>query len=362
MVSPSLIRQTTEDIRRTRFVPQTRAERVALVADSIARLVPFRNTAWLFLDADGGLKDCITYPLVFPDLIKVYATDLHDNPDRTGFLPWSVLKFLPSVFDLGELTLGMCYRSEFHQRCMVPAGLHASLCIRLGVEGGSLAGLLALGRPPGEKFRRAERQAMATLQPEIARACRDNLVDRIEHPKPAIEEQGLLLIDRSGNLLHRDAAGQRLLYLAAHPYLDSAQVLLQRESAILHQLASAARDIPTAPGGGTQQPSLRVCHDRGQYDFRIHVLDAEGGLYGVVVSRGTPPLTRVARRLLNLRAGPRQKEIAILLAHGLSYPEIALELGVASSSVVTQVRQLFTKYGVYSREELIAALQGGAND
>ena len=129
---------------------------MVLVADSVARLVPLRNTAWLFLDVDGGLKDCITYPLVFPELIKVYATDLHDNPDRTGFLPWSALEFLPSVFDLGELTLGMCYRSELHPRCMVPAGLHTSLCIRLGGEGGSLTGLLALSRPPGEKFRRVD--------------------------------------------------------------------------------------------------------------------------------------------------------------------------------------------------------------
>jgi len=362
MARASPVQQVLEDIRRTRFTPQTRSERVAHIADSIASVIPYKNTAWVIVDDSGGLLDCITYPHCYPELQKVYASKFHHSTALTGFLPWRLALSWTGVFDLGEVTMGMCYRSEFHRVCMVPVGLHASLCMPLISESGRAYGFLALGRPPGEVFSTEDRRALTELKQEIGRVVASNLLDRPDTPGSVVEDEGLLIVSHEGTLKDCDIPGKRLLWLASHPHLDREQSDGDAENGILQRLADTAREaLAKAAPGLAQSPVLRITHDRGQYDFRIHLLGPDPQHFGVVVWRSTSRLARIARRLIGLSAGPRQKDIALLLARGFSYPEIAEELGIAVSSVTTQVRSLFLKFSVNSREELIAELDKGPN-
>ena len=342
MIDAGKVRQTLESIRRTRFTSQSRSERVALISDAVAQVIPYRNSAWLFLDEKGGLQDCITYPHCYPELQRIYASELHDTPSRMGMLPWQTLLRMAGVFDLGELTLGMFFRSEFYLRCMVPVGIHASLSLALQNEAGQPFGLFAIARSVGEKFSSRDRRILAELQRDIGLASDKNLMDHPQDPDFVFEEEGMLIINDKAELLHADTPGRRLLWLASHPYLDRQQSLHKEEESILQRLAELARDaIRLGQNGVLRSPILRITHDRGQYDFRVHLLEPERGIYGVASWRSASRIARIARRLMALRAGPRQKDIAILLARGLSYPEISAELGVAVSSVATQVRLLF---------------------
>lgn len=360
MNESSQVRQALESVRRTRFTPQSRSERVALVSDAIALAVPYRNSAWLFLDDQGGLQDCITYPHCYPELQRIYASELHDAPTKTGLLPWQTLFRISGVFDLGELTFGLFFQSEFYRRCMVPAGIHDSLSIALRNETGRPYGFLSIARAVGQKFSSRDKRVFGEMQSDIGRACAKNLLDQPQATDFVIEEEGMLIINDEAQLQQADAPGRRLLWLASHPYLDREQSLHQEEQAIVSKLVDLAREaIRLGDQGVLRSPILRITHDRGQYDFRVHLLDPERGVYGVACWRSASRIARIARRLMGLRAGPRQKDIAILLARGLSYPEISVELGVAVSSVVTQVRLLFQKFDVSSREELVIALDRG---
>ena len=53
---------------------------------------------------------------------------------------------------------------------------------------------------------------------------------------------------------------------------------------------------------------------------------------------------------------PREREIAVLLARGLSNPEIASELVLSLYTVQDHVKSLFEKTGVASRRELVARI------
>ena len=51
-----------------------------------------------------------------------------------------------------------------------------------------------------------------------------------------------------------------------------------------------------------------------------------------------------------------EQDVAQALSKGLSYPQIAEQLGLGSSTVVTHVRSLGQKLGCGGREEIVAAL------
>lgn len=54
--------------------------------------------------------------------------------------------------------------------------------------------------------------------------------------------------------------------------------------------------------------------------------------------------------------GPRERQIAALLAEGKSYKEIATELGMGLSSVCTRVKTVYLKLGVHSKLDLQRAV------
>lgn len=65
-----------------------------------------------------------------------------------------------------------------------------------------------------------------------------------------------------------------------------------------------------------------------------------------------PPATDAD--LEDVRLGPREHQVLKFLVDGLSYKEIAGELGITSNTVATYVRRIYEKLHVGSRREIIA--------
>ncbi|MCK6537711.1 MAG: helix-turn-helix transcriptional regulator [Polyangiaceae bacterium] len=66
--------------------------------------------------------------------------------------------------------------------------------------------------------------------------------------------------------------------------------------------------------------------------------------------------SRVSSRAITLSAAER--EVALLVAHGLSNAEIARARGVSPNTVANQIASLFRKLGVGSRLELTRKVAG----
>jgi DNA-binding NarL/FixJ family response regulator len=70
---------------------------------------------------------------------------------------------------------------------------------------------------------------------------------------------------------------------------------------------------------------------------------------------------RLMRRLFepNEPLTPRQREVLVLVASGLSNQEIANELGIAIETVKSHLRNVFARLGVHNRIEAINAFIEG---
>ena len=58
--------------------------------------------------------------------------------------------------------------------------------------------------------------------------------------------------------------------------------------------------------------------------------------------------------------GPREQQVLKFLVDGLSYKEIAGELGITSNTVGTYVRRIYEKLQVRSRREIVVFYNGRA--
>jgi DNA-binding NarL/FixJ family response regulator len=74
-----------------------------------------------------------------------------------------------------------------------------------------------------------------------------------------------------------------------------------------------------------------------------------------VLERTASPQT-TAIRLETHGVTAREREIATLLAHGLTNPEIAAKLVLSLYTVQDHIKNLFEKTGVSSRQELVARI------
>jgi len=112
------------------------------------------------------------------------------------------------------------------------------------------------------------------------------------------------------------------------------------------QAATAARDtdavaVPTLEGWVTLHASLPA----GGVDGRV----------AIVLERSASPQS-TAVRLEADGVTPREREIAVLLAQGLTTPEIAEVLVLSPYTVQDHIKSLFEKTGCSSRQELVARI------
>ncbi len=97
--------------------------------------------------------------------------------------------------------------------------------------------------------------------------------------------------------------------------------------------------VPTSSGWITLHASL----PEGRADGRV----------AVVLERAMSPQA-TAVRLEADGVTPREREVATLLAQGLTYQEIAVTLVISPYTVQDHIKNLFEKTGVSSRQELVA--------
>ena len=106
--------------------------------------------------------------------------------------------------------------------------------------------------------------------------------------------------------------------------------------------------------GGAGYDAVAVPGRDGWITLHASLPEGEaGGRVAIVLERGSSPQT-TAVRLETHGVTAREREIATLLAQGLSNGEIAARLFLSPYTVQDHVKSLFEKVGVASRQELVA--------
>ena len=162
----------------------------------------------------------------------------------------------------------------------------------------------------------------------------------------------MMIMDMQGTILYLSREAKNLLSLACHPILTVD--LRSKEIELLAKLAKLCRNLEAV------SPSHSWCYTSpsGRFMFRAYWLNQPnnepGGLVGITIEHQEPLVLKILRALQSLPLSPTQKEVAMLLAQGVSSGKIGESLHIKPTTVKDHVGKIFTKLDIHHREELLA--------
>ena len=222
---------------------------------------------------------------------------------------------------------------------------------------GKPVGAINLHRPRSQKpFDTKDQALFLHLLPYVNHALQNQAIHDLQYVNQG--ETGMLLLDQAGNILYQNATAARL-WLLAHNERILDETLKTND--MLPQLRQLCRNLNTLfKGHDAPPPSFCHINGRGRFIFTAYWLDKAnrepGGLVGVTIEYQEPQALKILRGLRDLPLSPTQKEVALLLAQGVSSDEICQRLHIKKSTLKDHIGKIFDKLDINRREELLPLL------
>jgi DNA-binding CsgD family transcriptional regulator len=260
-------------------------------------------------------------------------------------------KRLP-VRTLTQAAGGRVERSLRYQQVLAPAGIPHELRAAF-VTRGRCWGAVHIARRDGEPdFTSADVSALASIAGLVAEGIRRSLrFDAGRRGGADASSPGLMLLGPRNEV--------ELITPPARELLDLMPSGIRRAngetppSAVL-ALAEYTRRAPAAEGDDARTVAVPTAAGW----VTLHASLPDGGTVGrvaIVVERSASPAA-TAVRLESHGVTAREREIAALLAAGLTNPEIAERLVLSPYTVQDHIKSLLEKTNVSSRQELVARI------
>jgi DNA-binding CsgD family transcriptional regulator len=252
------------------------------------------------------------------------------------------------VGSLEQATRGRPERSARYRELLVPAGIPHELRAAFVLRGRTWGAVHVARRESSGAFSEADAAALARVAGAIAQAIRGSLRFDAARRGDHAEAPGMIVLD-ARNQVDLVTPPARELLAAMRPeagvYSD-----LAPPAAVL-ALAAFAREDGRAGAQGNQ---VTVPSALGWITLHASLPDGpRAGRVAIVLERATGPQSATLRLEVN-GVTPREREVATLLARGLTSTEIAETLVLSPYTVQDHVKSLYEKLGVGSRQELVA--------
>ena len=263
------------------------------------------------------------------------------------------------VGTLDGQTNGRRDRSPRFRDILEPLALGDELRVAL-VEGGRCWGFLCLHRGRGRGFAAGEVGFLRRASRHLAFGLRAGLLLESVLTGPEPDGPGLLVLAADLSLVSANAAAELLLAEVADEYWSGQAELPGAVYGVVGGLLAGERAdrLTGAPG-----PRTRTRTATGRW-LTLHAtwLTAPGEgrerQIAVVLEASPPaqvwPLVSAAHQL-----SPRESDVTLLVARGLSTIEIGHSLRITEHTVQDHLKAVFDKFGVHSRGQLVAAIFGG---
>jgi DNA-binding CsgD family transcriptional regulator len=250
---------------------------------------------------------------------------------------------------LDHTTRGRPERSARYRDLLAPAGIPHELRAAFVIRG-RVWGAVHIARREGSgAFKPRDAAALARVTAAIAGGIRASLRFDAARRVTGVEAPGLVILAADDSvelvtpptheLLDALRGSTKGVGEAALPSSVMALASFLRGSGARSAAAANVVTVPSADGWITLHASLPGT--------------AGDGRVAVVIERASGPQSATVR-LEAHGATAREREVATLLARGLSNPEIAGALVLSPHTVQDHVKSLFEKVGVASRQELVA--------
>jgi DNA-binding CsgD family transcriptional regulator len=240
-------------------------------------------------------------------------------------------------------------RSTRYRELLGPSGIPFEMRAAFVTRGRCWGAVHVARRDDGRDFGRAEAEALATIAATVAEGIRTSLrFDAARRPADT-SSPGMVVLDEANHVELITAPARELMASLRSPAVAQSE---ETPPTALIALAAFAR---TRPRGSDPEGDVVAVPGRGGW-ITLHASLPEGpsgGRVAIVLERTASPQT-TAVRLEAHGVTAREREIAGLLAGGLSNAGIAQALVLSPYTVQDHIRSLFEKTGVSSRQELVA--------
>lgn len=331
---------------------------VESVLHELHRIIDFDTGGYFYPGADGGL-DAYIEPSIARESLHTYfdpqlmATEqqvirrsAHDfaaavRGDHGTQVMEELLKVTPAQF----------MRSDFYNLVLRPAELLDCLSLVLRTPSGQGVGALKLYRRPGAtRFAPEDVAMLGRLEPWLARTLQPGETDTDD---TVLHDSAVLIVTPGGQLLWTSQQAEQLMALAFGPRWYRRSELPPALHLLLQRLQSAQRLLHG--GAAAAVPQLELHNASGWFLLRAAQMTAASGSGQAVSLHITQRTARVARLLPALRKlglPQRQHELAYWLVRGLPEDRIAARMGITANTATYHRRQIYTRLGVQSRQEL----------
>ena len=333
-----------------------RHEYFAEVAPRLRRVVDNDATCWHTLDPQTRLltsdqpAELVERGIFTPDSVQAAGELVIRSEyvvDDANTFAQLARRRVP-VATLAQATRGHLERSARYRVLLEPSGIPHELRAAFVIRGRVWGALHVARRDVSGAFSQRDVDVLARIAGQIAHGIRGSLRFDAARRASGTEAPGLLVLDAGDEI--------ELLTSPARPLLASltngANVLEQGKlpSAVL-ALASFLRSQDAANAGGGSV--VTVPGRAGWVTLHGSKPDPAADRIAIVIEPASGPRAATLR-LEAHGATPREREVATLLARGLTNPEIAEALCLSAHTVQDHTKSLFEKLGVGSRQEFVA--------
>jgi DNA-binding CsgD family transcriptional regulator len=249
---------------------------------------------------------------------------------------------------LGAATRGSPERSARYREVLEPAGIPYELRAAFVTRGRAWGAVHVARRAGKDDFDAADAAALARVAGAIAEGIRGSLRIDAARRAAAAGAPGLVLLGRSDAVELITPPARELLGALHDRGMPPSD---ETPPSSLRGLAAHARDAARA--GHPMPAPVAVPSALGWITLNASVPEGASGTVAIVLERSaTEPATALALETQGVTE--REREVAMLLARGLTNPEIAAALVLSPYTVQDHIKSLFEKTGVGSRQELVA--------
>lgn len=248
---------------------------------------------------------------------------------------------------LSQATRGRPERSTRYRELLAPSGIPFELRAAFATRGRCWGAVhIARGRDD-EDFTDDDARALAAVTGAVADGIRTSLRFDAARRTDDPGAPGLVVLDATNQIELVTPTASDLLQALRSPAVSAEAV-----PSPLVALATFARG--RAGGAGPRHDVIAVPTPSGWITLHASLPQAStAGQVAIVLERSSSPQT-TALRLEVDGVTPREREIATLLAQGLTNAEIAKALVLSPYTVQDHIKSLFEKTRVGSRQELVA--------
>lgn len=174
-------------------------------------------------------------------------------------------------------------------------------------------------------------------------------------------DEGFAVTDQQGNVEWASARARQFLFMVANGRVSSNTSSLEVDPMLpdpVRRICARLSAVRTEQSVA-EPPVWHTDSHWGRFVFRAHYLEPEREFEGPIaisIKRREPLPEKLVRRIRDMPVTRRQAEVALFMALGHAYNEIAERLSITEHTAISHSRQIYNKLAVSNRSELLAKL------